>query len=313
MPAIAFLLQRLRKLTHLSLTGVPSFRRAELQSFCRSPPKDFNAHQRQAFCVYSGIGVAQLREHLANVLAQAAGLNHQNMAGHDGGFGQFNGFSGQPAIGPGRRFPRFAMAAAGFGQFLVGPHQQPGPGPNFFPHLHPHLPWSSLTAEQLAQLPPQELSARHASIAAAQADMDEDDMVDEDEDDEDDNETVAAHPQYYQYAQLAHPQPFAPVTAGPNALATLAAAAAAATPQVNTDGGGGNRWWQGQALAGPSSAPAASGSGWPNVPMVPPQAPSIASSSQMPPVVGAVDGAEAADGMEEDSGDDENMDVDARR
>ena len=36
--AIHFLLQKLPKLTHLSLTGIPAFRRAELQQFCRSPP-----------------------------------------------------------------------------------------------------------------------------------------------------------------------------------------------------------------------------------------------------------------------------------
>ena len=37
--AIHFLLQRLTKLTHLSLTGIPAFRRAELQQFCRAPPR----------------------------------------------------------------------------------------------------------------------------------------------------------------------------------------------------------------------------------------------------------------------------------
>ena len=37
--AIHFLLQRLHKLTHLSLTGVPAFKRPELQAFCRPPPK----------------------------------------------------------------------------------------------------------------------------------------------------------------------------------------------------------------------------------------------------------------------------------
>lgn len=37
--AIHFLLQKLHKLTHLSLTGVPAFRQQELQQFCRDPPK----------------------------------------------------------------------------------------------------------------------------------------------------------------------------------------------------------------------------------------------------------------------------------
>jgi F-box and leucine-rich repeat protein GRR1 len=36
--AIHFLLQKLQKLNHLSLTGVPAFRKQELQAYCRSPP-----------------------------------------------------------------------------------------------------------------------------------------------------------------------------------------------------------------------------------------------------------------------------------
>lgn len=36
--AIHFLLQKLHKLNHLSLTGIPSFRKPELQQFCRTPP-----------------------------------------------------------------------------------------------------------------------------------------------------------------------------------------------------------------------------------------------------------------------------------
>lgn len=37
--AIHFLLQKLHKLTHLSLTGIPAFRNPELQRFCREAPK----------------------------------------------------------------------------------------------------------------------------------------------------------------------------------------------------------------------------------------------------------------------------------
>ncbi|EPQ28235.1 uncharacterized protein PFL1_04062 [Pseudozyma flocculosa PF-1] len=66
-PAIFWLLQRLNRLTHLSLTGVPAFRRQELQAMCRPPPKDFNEHQRQAFCVFSGKGVNELRRYLQRV------------------------------------------------------------------------------------------------------------------------------------------------------------------------------------------------------------------------------------------------------
>jgi F-box and leucine-rich repeat protein GRR1 len=37
--AIHFLLDKLHKLTHLSLTGVTAFRKPELQQFCRQPPQ----------------------------------------------------------------------------------------------------------------------------------------------------------------------------------------------------------------------------------------------------------------------------------
>ncbi|KAH7931222.1 RNI-like protein [Leucogyrophana mollusca] len=65
--AIHFLLQKLHKLTHLSLTGIPSFRKPELQQFCRQPPQEFNMSQRLAFCVYSGNGVAKLRAYLTDL------------------------------------------------------------------------------------------------------------------------------------------------------------------------------------------------------------------------------------------------------
>lgn len=65
--AIHFLLQKLHKLTHLSLTGIPSFRKPELQQFCRQPPQEFNVSQRMSFCVYSGNGVAKLRSFLTDL------------------------------------------------------------------------------------------------------------------------------------------------------------------------------------------------------------------------------------------------------
>ncbi|KIJ20312.1 hypothetical protein PAXINDRAFT_127013 [Paxillus involutus ATCC 200175] len=65
--AIHFLLQKLHKLTHLSLTGIPSFRKPELQQFCRQPPQEFNMSQRLAFCVYSGNGVSRLRSFLTEL------------------------------------------------------------------------------------------------------------------------------------------------------------------------------------------------------------------------------------------------------
>ncbi|CED84083.1 Leucine rich repeat proteins, some proteins contain F-box [Phaffia rhodozyma] len=65
--AIYYLLRNLPRLTHLSLTGVPSFRKADLQRFRRPPPADFNSHQRAAFCVYSGDGVIALRNYLSTL------------------------------------------------------------------------------------------------------------------------------------------------------------------------------------------------------------------------------------------------------
>ncbi|PKI85598.1 SCF ubiquitin ligase complex subunit [Malassezia vespertilionis] len=66
-PTIFWLTQRLGRLTHLSLTGVPAFRNRELQSMCRAPPGEFSEHQRASFCVYSGRGVNELRRFLLRV------------------------------------------------------------------------------------------------------------------------------------------------------------------------------------------------------------------------------------------------------
>lgn len=79
--AIHWLLQRLHRLTHLSLTGVPAFRRTDLQAWCRAPPKDFNAHQRQAFCVYSGKGVNELRYYLAALYLSITSSNNRGRIG----------------------------------------------------------------------------------------------------------------------------------------------------------------------------------------------------------------------------------------
>ncbi|EAU84387.2 SCF E3 ubiquitin ligase complex F-box protein grrA [Coprinopsis cinerea okayama7 len=65
--AIHFLLLKLHKLTHLSLSGVPAFRNPDLQQFCREAPKDFNTTQRQNFCVFSGKGVSHLRAFLTQL------------------------------------------------------------------------------------------------------------------------------------------------------------------------------------------------------------------------------------------------------
>ncbi|KAG7883650.1 hypothetical protein KL938_002887 [Ogataea parapolymorpha] len=58
------LLKACPKLTHISLTGVSQFLRPDITQFCREPPQEFNLHQKSIFCVFSGEGVAQLRNHL---------------------------------------------------------------------------------------------------------------------------------------------------------------------------------------------------------------------------------------------------------
>ena len=52
------------QLTHLSLTGVPPFLREEILRFCRQAPQEFNNHQRDVFCVFSGQKVNELRNFL---------------------------------------------------------------------------------------------------------------------------------------------------------------------------------------------------------------------------------------------------------
>ncbi|KAF2875504.1 ubiquitin ligase complex F-box protein GRR1 [Massariosphaeria phaeospora] len=58
------LLNNCPRLTHLSLTGVQAFLREDLLVFCRDAPAEFNPHQREVFCVFSGLGVSRLRNYL---------------------------------------------------------------------------------------------------------------------------------------------------------------------------------------------------------------------------------------------------------
>ncbi|KAF9291080.1 SCF ubiquitin ligase complex subunit [Mortierella alpina] len=62
--AVAALVQQCSKLTHLSVTGVPAFMTPRYQKFCRIPPSEFTPHQREVFCVFSGKGVRELRQHM---------------------------------------------------------------------------------------------------------------------------------------------------------------------------------------------------------------------------------------------------------
>ena len=83
---IHVLLNNCPKLTHLSLTGVQAFLRDELLAFCREAPPEFNDHQRDVFCVFSGTGVGRLREFLNQQKAhsaanEAAGGGNASLAG----------------------------------------------------------------------------------------------------------------------------------------------------------------------------------------------------------------------------------------
>lgn len=67
------LLMACPKLSHLSLTAVPSFLRSDITAFCRAAPSDFSENQRQIFCVFSGKGVHKLRHYLISLTAPTSG------------------------------------------------------------------------------------------------------------------------------------------------------------------------------------------------------------------------------------------------
>lgn len=71
---IFLLLKNCPKLTHLSLTGISAFLRREITQYCRDPPPDFNETQKSSFCVFSGQGVNQLRNHLNQIMEDRAYL-----------------------------------------------------------------------------------------------------------------------------------------------------------------------------------------------------------------------------------------------
>ena len=67
------LLMSCPRLSHLSLTAVPSFLRPDITMYCRPAPSDFSENQRQIFCVFSGKGVHKLRHYLVNLTSPAFG------------------------------------------------------------------------------------------------------------------------------------------------------------------------------------------------------------------------------------------------
>lgn len=67
------LLMACPRLSHLSLTAVPSFLRPDITAFCRPAPADFSDNQRQIFCVFSGKGVHKLRHYLMSLTTPTNG------------------------------------------------------------------------------------------------------------------------------------------------------------------------------------------------------------------------------------------------
>lgn len=62
-----------KRLVHLSLTGIPCFLTEDILSLRRAPPEEFTAHQRDMFCVFSGVSI----KHLRNLLNTAAAIDAQ--------------------------------------------------------------------------------------------------------------------------------------------------------------------------------------------------------------------------------------------
>ncbi|KAE8352031.1 hypothetical protein BDV28DRAFT_158244 [Aspergillus coremiiformis] len=83
LPGIHALLNNCPRLTHLSLTGVQEFLRNELTKFCREAPAEFTHQQREVFCVFSGDGVKQLRDHLNRTTPPAPEMNEATMYDDD--------------------------------------------------------------------------------------------------------------------------------------------------------------------------------------------------------------------------------------
>lgn len=91
--AVTTLVKNCERLTHLSLTGVPSFMRQDLFRFCREPPPEFTQHQQQVFCVYSGQGVKKLRKYLINLEAERRRVATSLLVENTGLMGNWDGIA----------------------------------------------------------------------------------------------------------------------------------------------------------------------------------------------------------------------------
>jgi F-box and leucine-rich repeat protein GRR1 len=63
---------------------VQAFLREELLAFCREAPPEFNDHQREVFCVFSGAGVSRLRGFLNSSAQQNEDRETDAFGVHDG-------------------------------------------------------------------------------------------------------------------------------------------------------------------------------------------------------------------------------------
>lgn len=178
--AVQFLLSRLSRLNHLSLTGVPAFRRADLQHFCRPPPKDFNPHQRSTFCVYSGKGVHELRKHLMALqqYEQAAGMNGTGTLIPPASVWQHNAHQyHQP--------PPHTLHHQQFAQLQLGNAQQHQQLPTY-PHLFQHPSGHAV----VSQMP---LQAQQDDGEDVDEDADEEDDDNGDDEADEDNSMIGTH------------------------------------------------------------------------------------------------------------------------
>lgn len=139
------LLNNCPRLTHLSLTGVQAFLRDDLVTFCREAPRgtpappciyslliptdklthtsaaEFNDHQRDMFCVFSGVGVTKLRDYLNDgPTIPAYGAEPTNFTEEGDGGDTVNVYAGHGA-GAGAGIDTGAGAGAAAGAVPAGP------------------------------------------------------------------------------------------------------------------------------------------------------------------------------------------------
>ena len=165
------------QLTHLSLTGVTPFLREEILRFCREAPPEFNDHQRDVFCVFSGQKVKELRNFLTEAFAPplSPGTGLDDEAPEP----PFVGASSAPASARpfgvnGFNHPFDWAAPPPPALWVPHQHQGPPPAPRLYSQLfHPppfnHPPVAQPVPQPMAQQLPQAARSRTSSPAFAQS------------------------------------------------------------------------------------------------------------------------------------------------